>query len=100
MIITRFPLSVVANNSSAVVMEQHSFLCHNVEGWGPLSNSLFDFTPCFLAVPNAAVALFGIIIGGLTVWWLRNKESRHPTPKDWHYYLKLVRIFTCSASRR
>jgi hypothetical protein len=82
--------SVAKTSSDAVMNARHAFLCHNGEGWGPLSNSIFDFTPCFLAVPNAAIALFGVVIGGATIWWLRNKESKHPTPKNWHYYLKLV----------
>jgi ATP-binding cassette subfamily C (CFTR/MRP) protein 1 len=50
----------------------------------------YDFTPCFLDVPYAAVALFGILLGGGSVWYLLEKKSKQPTEKDWHYFTKLV----------
>lgn len=64
--------------------------CHDAEGWGPLSLVRYDFTPCFVNVPLAAVATFGIFAGGITLWYLITKASKQPTQKDWHYYTKLV----------
>jgi hypothetical protein len=78
------------NVSSAVVLPHQPF-CHDAEGWGPLSVFRYDFTPCFADVPQAAVALAGIIAGAATIWWLLNKQSKQPTEKDWHYFTKLVR---------
>jgi ATP-binding cassette subfamily C (CFTR/MRP) protein 1 len=68
----------------------HRF-CHNAEGWGPLATHGYDFTPCFLDVPPAVIALFGIIAGGATIWWLLTNTSKQTTEKDWHYFTKLVR---------
>lgn len=63
-------------------------LCGNIEGWGPLSPSRWDFTPCFLDVLVAAVALFGILLGGIAIWYLLRKEKEN-VKKDWHFYAKL-----------
>jgi ATP-binding cassette subfamily C (CFTR/MRP) protein 1 len=76
-----------ANLSSSALT--HTF-CHNSEGWGPLSLIRYDFTPCFLDVPYAAVALFGITLGAATIWHLLERKSKQPTEKDWHYFAKLV----------
>lgn len=81
-------------------MEQsYEPLCHNVEGWGPLSVLRYDFTPCFLDVPQASVALFGILGGAGTIWYLLTRQSRQPTRKDWHYFAKLVSHATAAAYR-
>lgn len=66
--------------------------CHNWEGWGPISLQFYDFTPCFRDVPVAVVSVFGIITGSITLWLLLKGKSKQPTPKDWHYYTKLVRL--------
>jgi hypothetical protein len=76
------------NNTSSTQL--HQPFCHNDEGWGPLSLLRYDFTPCFVDVPHALAALFGIVLGSLTIWWLSTKASKQPTEKDWHYYTKLV----------
>jgi ATP-binding cassette subfamily C (CFTR/MRP) protein 1 len=83
-------VGTVASNSSSILARQP--FCINEEGWGPISLTFYDFTPCFLAIPNAVIALFGIIPGGITIWWLYSKQSKQPTPKDWHYFAKLVSL--------
>lgn len=66
-------------------------LCGNEEGWGPLSPYRYDFTPCFIDVWIAAVAVFGLVIGSLAVWWLLVKKQQHPAQgKNAHFYIKQV----------
>jgi hypothetical protein len=78
----------MTGNSSVVLSGE--FMCRSIEGWGPLSNEYYDFTPCFVAVPLAFVALFGTVVGSFTIWRLWAGYNRQPTPRDWHYYGKLV----------
>lgn len=65
-------------------------LCGNAEGWGPLSPFRWDFTPCFLDVWIAIVAVFGIVGGIGAIIYLR-RQPAPPVKKDWHFYAKLVR---------
>jgi ATP-binding cassette, subfamily C (CFTR/MRP), member 1 len=65
-------------------------LCANEEGWGPLSNFRFDFTPCFMDVWVSSVAVYGIVFGLGTVWWLLNRKKAQEVKKDWHFWLKQV----------
>lgn len=67
-------------------------LCGNSEGWGPLSPHRYDFTPCFLDVWIAAVAVGGIIAGAGAVWYLLKKCTPQPVKKNWHFYTKLITI--------
>jgi ATP-binding cassette, subfamily C (CFTR/MRP), member 1 len=83
------PRAITPTLENSTTLSYQPF-CHNAEGWGPLSVFRYDFTPCFLDVPHAVIALFGIIAGALTTWWLLMKKSKQPTEKDWHYYAKLV----------
>ena len=68
----------------------HQPLCGNSEGWGPLSPDRFDFTPCFLDVWIAVVALGGILGGSGAAWWLLRHCHPQPVKKNWHFYAKLV----------
>ncbi|KUI60128.1 Metal resistance protein YCF1 [Cytospora mali] len=63
-------------------------LCGNEEGWGPLSPFRFDFTPCFIDVWVASVAIFGVVFGLLAVVWL--VKTRKPTEisKGLHFWTK------------
>ncbi|KPM46020.1 Metal resistance protein YCF1 [Neonectria ditissima] len=64
-------------------------LCGNEEGWGPMSRYRYDFTPCFIDVWIAAVAVFGLFFGSLAVWWLLVKKQQHEAqPKNVPFYLK------------
>lgn len=65
-------------------------LCGNSEGWGPLSPIRFDFTPCFLDVWIAAVAVYGILFGSGAIWYLMRKQKPLPVKENWHFYTKLV----------
>ena len=68
-------------------------LCRNIEGWGPLSPFRYDFTPCFLDVWVAAVAVvLGILMGLGAVYYLLRKKSAAPVQKNWHFYAKLGTI--------
>ena len=72
--------------------DRHSHpLCGNSEGWGPLSPHRYDFTPCFLDVWIAVVAVGGILGGAGAIYYLFKKCSPQPVKKNWHFYAKLVR---------
>ncbi|RDI78769.1 hypothetical protein Vi05172_g11350 [Venturia inaequalis] len=79
-------VSLTFRNSTAFTRRP---FCHNSEGWGPLSVHRYDFTPCFVDVPFAVIASFGILTGAFTVWRLLTKSSKQATEKNWHYYMKL-----------
>ena len=66
--------------------------CGNLEGWGPLSPFRYDFTPCFLDVWIAVVALFGILLGSSAAWFLVKRRTKSPVNKNWHFYAKLITI--------
>lgn len=67
-------------------------LCGNEEGWGPLSPHRFDFTPCFIDVWIAIVAVGGLVLGLGSVWLLSRKAPQVPDAKNLHFWLKQVRI--------
>lgn len=67
-------------------------LCSDVEGWGPLSSIRYDFTPCFLDVWVAIVALYGVLFGAGAIWWLLRRNKPRPVSPDWHLYAKLVGV--------
>ncbi len=64
-------------------------LCGNSEGWGPISPIRYDFTPCFLDVWIAVVAVFGIVGGAGALWYLYSKCPPQPVKRDWHFFAKL-----------
>ncbi|KAH7159915.1 ABC transporter type 1, transmembrane domain-containing protein [Dactylonectria estremocensis] len=63
-------------------------LCGNEEGWGPMSPHRYDFTPCFIDVWIAVVAVFGLLIGSIAVWWLTKKQQNAAQPKTAQFYIK------------
>lgn len=67
--------------------------CGDIEGWGPLSSLRFDFTPCFLDVIVAVVAVWGSVAGAGALWLLLRKRIPQPVSKNWHFYAKLVSTF-------
>ncbi|KAK2630067.1 hypothetical protein QTJ16_000887 [Diplocarpon rosae] len=81
---------------SAVSYHRHQAFCGNSEGWGPLSPTRYDFTPCFMDVWVSAVAAFGIVFGAGAVWWLVRRKRRiggeGGVKRDWHFWGKLVII--------
>lgn len=65
-------------------------LCGNEEGWGPLSPFRYDFTPCFIDVWVASVAVFGLVFGlGAIVWLVKTKKPTE-VGKGWHFWTKQV----------
>lgn len=66
--------------------------CGDREGWGPISPFRFDFTPCFLDVWVAFVAVWGVFMGVGALWFLLRKRIPQPVQKNWHFYTKLVRF--------
>ncbi|EAW12826.1 ATP-binding cassette glutathione S-conjugate transporter YCF1 [Aspergillus clavatus NRRL 1] len=64
--------------------------CGDVEGWGPISKSRFDLTPCFLDFGVALVAGWGVLMGAGAIWFLLKKRVPQPVSKNWHFYAKLT----------
>ena len=50
----------------------------------------FDFTPCFIDVWVAIVAVFGLFAGSIAVWWLLKWRKPTNVAKDWHFWTKQV----------
>ena len=73
----------------AATVTSEQLLCGNIEGWGPLSPYRWDFTPCFLDVLVAGVAVGGIVLGAGAIWYLLRRE-KESVKKDWHFWAKLV----------
>ncbi|KAJ4324230.1 ATP-binding cassette glutathione S-conjugate transporter ycf1 [Neodidymelliopsis sp. IMI 364377] len=67
-------------------------LCGNSEGWGPISPIRFDFTPCFLDVWIAVVAVWGIVGGAGALWYLYRRCPSQPVKQNWHFYAKLITL--------
>ena len=66
-------------------------LCGNPEGWGPLSPTRWDFTPCFLDVWVVAVSVLLGVLGGFgAIFYLYKTCSPQPVKKDWHFWTKLA----------
>lgn len=98
----------MANGDSQVVLEapsspltiaythpdlyRHQAFCGDPEGWGPISSFRFDFTPCFLDVWIALVAVWGVLMGAGALWFLLYKRIPQPVNKNWHFYAKLVGV--------
>jgi hypothetical protein len=98
------PQAVIANDHGLAVpfhaapqpfdaLNSRQPLCGDSEGWGPLSPSRFDLTPCFLDVWVAVVAAFGLLMGAGAVWFLLKKRIAQPVPKNWHFHAKLVGFY-------
>jgi hypothetical protein len=74
-----------------VVDKASKSLCHNTEGWGPLSPSRYDFTPCTLdAIITVVVVLFGIVLGTSTIVYLRRNQPSQEVKRNWHFWAKMV----------
>ena len=65
--------------------------CSNKEGWGPISKFRYDFTPCFVDVWVAVVAVFGLLLGPIAVWYLlKKKPLEQVTSKTAQFWIKQV----------
>jgi ATP-binding cassette subfamily C (CFTR/MRP) protein 1 len=63
-------------------------LCANEEGWGPLSPYRWDFTPCFIDVWIASVAVFGVACGAAALAWLYKNRPPRDLAKNLHFWVK------------
>lgn len=85
------PISLSSSLDSAFLQSQpRQAFCGDAEGWGPMSPSRFDLTPCFLDVGVAVVAGWGLLMGAGALWFLLSKRVAQPVSKNWHFYAKLV----------
>lgn len=90
------PLLDLGHGYLTASAEREHPLCGNVEGWGPLSPFRYDFTPCFIDVWVASVAVFGLVFGPLAVWWLVARKPQQPVPKDAQFWVKQVCKAICT----
>lgn len=93
------PFSLPLSLDSAFLQSQpRQAFCGDSEGWGPMSPSRFDLTPCFLDVGVAIVAGWGLLMGAGAIWFLLSKRIAQPVSKNWHFYAKLVSRNCCFLS--
>ncbi|KAI8058986.1 metal resistance protein YCF1, partial [Gongronella butleri] len=70
-----------------------SFLCPDVEGWGPFSVlRVPDFTPCFEDTALALVPTAFVLIFGLARLWILSKREDLPSEltANWLYFAKMT----------
>lgn len=84
------PLQALGSHYLSASAADRQPLCGNKEGWGPLSPYRYDFTPCFIDVWIAGVAVFGLVLGSGAVWFLRKEKQTMGTDKNFHFWLKQV----------
>jgi ATP-binding cassette subfamily C (CFTR/MRP) protein 1 len=83
------PLQELGSHYLTATAGHRQALCGNKEGWGPLSPHRYDFTPCFIDVWIAIVAVGGLALGLGSIWFLREQQKLYPT-KNVHFWLKQV----------
>ena len=93
------PLQKLGSNYLSATSKFQQPLCGNEEGWGPLSPIRYDFTPCFIDVWVASVAVFGLVLGPIGVWYLMSKKRQTETKKNVHFYVKQVRTVRARPSK-
>lgn len=71
------------------VRHSTQFLCSDNEGWGPISKTRWDLTPCFLDIWLLFVTAFGLVGGAGAIFYLLKKRVPQDVKKNWHYYTKL-----------
>jgi hypothetical protein len=76
-------------NLTAITSYQRS-LCCDAEGWGPFSEVLSDFSPCFLDLLISLVAVFGTVFGAYSVWWVIMGKHESEVAMDRWVWTKLV----------
>jgi ATP-binding cassette subfamily C (CFTR/MRP) protein 1 len=81
------PLQELGSHYLTATAGHRQALCGNKEGWGPLSPHRYDFTPCFIDVWIAIVAVGGLALGLGSIWFLREQQKLYPT-KNVHFWLK------------
>ena len=67
--------------------------CPCNDGWGPVSPTLSDITPCFLqGALMGAAALFMVVCGAWQIQSLRTTKSSIANRVGWPFYTKLVLV--------
>ncbi|KAI6778837.1 Metal resistance protein-like protein [Emericellopsis cladophorae] len=84
----RRPLQQLGSDYLSATATGRQPLCGNKEGWGPMSPFRYDFTPCFIDVWIAIVAVGGLVLGLGSVWFLRKKKPIATGVKDMPFFLK------------
>ncbi|KAG6000046.1 hypothetical protein E4U43_001725 [Claviceps pusilla] len=84
------PLEQLGSNYFAISGFKQQPLCGNEEGWGPISEYRYDFTPCFIDVWLATVSVYALILGPLAIWQLLGKKklADHGATKNAHFWIK------------
>ncbi|KAH7326381.1 P-loop containing nucleoside triphosphate hydrolase protein [Stachybotrys elegans] len=82
------PLQRLGSNYLAATSAFKQPLCGNEEGWGPISRHRYDFTPCFIDVWIASVAVYALLLGPIAVWWLVKKKQQTGAAKNAHFWIK------------
>ncbi|KAF2404486.1 multidrug resistance-associated protein 1 [Trichodelitschia bisporula] len=82
------PPQPYSRESLGALLQGRQPLCGNDEGWGPISPYRWDFTPCFLDVWIAVVAVGGILCGAGAIVYLKRQPAQS-VKKDWHFWTKL-----------
>ncbi|KAF4123187.1 ABC-type bacteriocin/lantibiotic exporter [Geosmithia morbida] len=80
------PLRQLGSGYLEATTEFEQPFCGNKEGWGPLSPFRYDFTPCFIDVWVAIVAVGGLVLGAGAVWLLSKQRplvADIKTPRFW-----------------
>lgn len=85
------PVQQLGSHYLAAMDKVQQPLCGNKEGWGPLSPFRYDFTPCFIDVWVATVAVFGLLLGPIAIWYLKTKKQQTEEARNVHFYVKQVR---------
>lgn len=69
--------------------KHHQSFCPQREGYGPISESKYDFTPCFDSAISDVPSLFILVIGIYVLFTLRHVKPLK-APKNWHFWSKMV----------
>lgn len=63
--------------------------CPQKEGFGPISDFNYDFTPCFDSLLSDLPSLLLVLFGPYAIYRLVKSKS-FETKKDWHFWSKIV----------
>lgn len=69
---------------------EHAF-CPQREGWGPLSQTKYDFTPCFDSALSDIPSFFILTFGLYAIYNLKKSQDLGTT-KNWHFWAKIAGV--------
>ncbi|KAK6461643.1 P-loop containing nucleoside triphosphate hydrolase protein [Scheffersomyces coipomensis] len=87
-------ISTLLKKNHTEVVPQSWLGCDSaVDGWGPLSSTYNDLTPCFLqGILFGLSAVLMILVGTYQIVQLRNKKITISNRKTWSFYTKLLLV--------